>query len=462
MKLTFYGSAQTVTGSRILFDHHHYRGMVDCGLFQGPKDLRLKNWNFDREYLNLQSLILTHAHIDHSGFAPKLFREGYRKNIFCSQPTSDLLPIMWMDAAKLQEEDANYANKSRYSHHYPALPLFESKDAVGAKNLLTPLRWYEWRNLSNFLGFRFHRAGHILGAARIEMSFSSDEKGPQIITFSGDVGSYHSDLQRPPDPLLETDYLVLESTYGKRKLDRSQVRLQLKEAINKVLGREGTLIIPAFSVGRTQEIVYLIHQLKSTNEINEDIPLYVDSPMSHEVTRIYLKNIAELKDSTLSPELSNSLAKIAFRPVLSSDESMLLCMSDEPKIVITASGMIQGGRILHHLKAKLPHAKNGVLFMGFQSAGTKGRILKEGTRTLRIHHQEIDVEADVISIDGLSAHADSDELIEWIRHCVRPPKKVFINHGEIDSAKFLQNRIQTELGWKDVIIPEEGVPYNCD
>lgn len=458
MRIQFLGAAGTVTGSRIVFDHHHYRGMVDCGLFQGPKDLRLRNWSQQPLIDGIRSVLLTHAHIDHSGYLPKIVKDGFQGAICCTHPTKDLLPVMLFDAAKLQEEDARFANRTQYSNHNPALPLYNESDVRSTLSQVKSFDWSSWNVLQSGLGFRFLNAGHILGSSCLQLSFA-DNNQSQILTFSGDLGGEHGFLMPPPERILETDYLVIESTYGDRELERSNVMESLGVVVNRVIGRGGTLIIPAFSVGRTQDLLLLLHRLKK-DKIVPNVPVYLDSPMSHSVTEIYLKHQNELRDGVSPYEVEEALSQAVCRPVLSADESMLLCMSTEPKIVISASGMLQGGRILHHLKMKLPDEKSGVLFVGYQSLGSKGRVLKDGTQTLRIHHKEVDVEAEIISIDGFSAHADSNELMRWMQNFKRSPKKVWINHGDPEASLRLLYRIQTELGWK-AQVAELDQEYVC-
>ena len=460
MKLKFFGAAQTVTGSRIQFEHQHFLGLVDCGLFQGPRELRELNWTPQPELLKSECVLLTHAHIDHSGNLPRLYKQGFRKPIYCSKPTKDLLKIMLMDSAKLQEEDAKYANDSKYSHHDPSLPLYTAQDAAGCLELVRDVDWDTWTPLSSSLSFRLVRSGHILGSSYIQLSYT-DGKSSRIITFSGDVGGSRSDILREPDPILETDALVIESTYGNRSFAKDDIKVKLASVVNEVYNRGGTLIIPSFAVGRTQDLLLLFQQLKKKNLI-PNIPVYLDSPMAHEVTALYLKYLTELKMTVDIHEIEEALNKAVFKHVLSPDESMLLCMSTEPKVIISASGMIQGGRVLHHLKAKLPDPKSGVLFVGFQAHGTKGRLLKEGLNRIRIHHRMVDVEAQIYSIDGLSAHADANELLDWMRRIHVPPKNTIINHGELESSEALKYSIQTDLGWKSVCIPKMEDTINLD
>jgi len=460
MKLKFFGAAQTVTGSRIQFEHHHFKGLVDCGLFQGPRELRDLNWNSQPELLESQCVIMTHAHIDHSGYLPRLYRDGFRGPVYCSKPTKDLLKLMLLDSAKLQEEDSRYANESRYSSHDPALPLYTTEDALGALTLLRELPWNTWTEINRGLSVRLIRSGHILGSSYVQLSYTAHEES-RLLTFTGDLGGGKSDVLREPEVLLETDFLVTESTYGHRAFSRTELPLQLSQVVKDVIGRGGTLVIPAFAVGRTQDLLLMLQQLKSKKQI-PNVPVYLDSPMAHEVTAVYLSHLDELKASESQKELEEALSRAIFRPVLSPDESMLLCMSDEPKIVISASGMLQGGRVLHHLKAKLPDPKSGVLFVGFQASGTKGRLLKEGIPRIRIHHQNIDVEAQIYSLEGLSAHADANELMAWMKRLRRPPRKTLVNHGEIEASMALKFSLEKDLGWPSVEVPAIGDVIDLD
>ncbi len=454
MKLTFWGAAETVTGSRILFEHNHFRGLVDCGLFQGPRPQRDMNWSDQPALMTADCVILTHVHIDHCGYLPRLFRQGFRKPIYCSRASADLLPIMLLDAAKLQEEDARFANRVKHSHYDPALPLFDEGDALKCIEQIRGVDWDHWAQLSPDVSFRFIRSGHILGSGYAQLGFK-DGGQPQTLTFSGDIGGPSPLLLREPVAVTETDYLVVESTYGDRNINRESIDVAFAEIINKVIGRGGTLIIPSFAVGRTQDLVYLIAKLQREKKIGH-VPLYLDSPMAHRVSEVYLKNLDEVKDGLGHDYIRDSLSESVQKPILTPDESMLLCMSTEPKIVISASGMLQGGRVLHHLSAKLPDPKSGVLFVGYQSAGTKGRLLRGGLLSIRIHHQEITVEAEIFALDGLSAHADSDELIRWCSTIKTAPKMTLVDHGEPPSITALKARIENELHWPNVVVPKLG------
>lgn len=453
MKLKFLGAARTVTGSRILFEHNHFVGLIDCGLFQGPKELRKFNWEEQPDLQKAQCVILTHVHIDHSGYLPRLHKNGFNKKIYCTKPSADLLPVMLLDSAKLQVEDAEYANRTKHSAFDPALPLYDEKDARGTIELIHGVEWNNWQVLTPFLSFRFLRSGHILGSGLVQLQFLQNDK-TYVVTLTGDLGGGHSEIILDPENISNSDFLVMESTYGNRSVDRSQIHEQLTEIINKVHLRKGTLIIPAFSLGRTQDLLFLIHQLKKNNKIG-NIPVYLDSPMSNTVTHVYRKNEDELKINFRNEDLMQALSVGSFKPVTDTNDSMLLCMSDESKIVISASGMLQGGRVLHHLRCKLPDAKNGVLFVGYLTPETKGRLLKNGLSKIRIHHKLIDVEAEIFSLDGLSAHADSDELLQWCSNFRNPPKLTLINHGEYEASQALAYRLKTELQWSAVQIPEQ-------
>lgn len=451
MKIKFLGAAQTVTGSRTLLSFNHQKYLVDCGLFQGPKELRLRNWEpVIEDPRSISGVLLTHAHIDHSGYLPRLVKDGFSGPVYCSQATADLCNIMLLDAAHLQEEDARFANETKYSHHEPALPLFDTDDAIAALSLLRPVKLHEWNNLFDGIGFKLMRAGHILGSTFVQVQFSKGN-GSRLLTFSGDLGNGRSKVIKHPETLSETDYLVLESTYGDRAQPRTDPLEELEVIIKKVISRGGTLIIPAFTVGRTQELLYLVRELQEQSRI-ANVPVYLDSPMAQDATELYLQHPDELVMVERKGRLEAPFSPRGYTMVQSADDSMLLCMSDEPKIVITAAGMLTGGRVLHHLKAKLPDEKSAVLFVGFQAEGTKGRLLRHGLKSIRIHHKPIFVEAEVYTIDSLSAHADSEDIMKWLSAFKRPPEMIFLNHGEPMAAQALCYRIRNELQWSARVV----------
>ncbi len=438
------GAAQTVTGSRTLLSYGGKRYLVDCGLFQGPKDKRLLNWEPFQDADKIDAVILTHAHIDHSGYLPKLVKEGFKGPIYCSEGTADLCEILLLDSAYLQEEDAKFANKTKHSRHDPALPLYTTHDAERALKQIKPVARDKWIQLAQGLSFIFKQSGHIIGSSFIQFNYQV-ENGSRLITFSGDIGNGRSEILRPPVAIQETDYLVLESTYGNRIQSRTDPGIILGEVINQVFEQKGVLVIPAFSVGRTQEILYYIRKLEDAGIVPK-LPVFVDSPMANHATEVYLAHPEDhglvFREGGLQPPICST----CYEAVKSVDESMMLCMRDGPIIVISAAGMLTGGRILHHLKHRLPDSKNIVLFVGFQAAETKGRLLQEGIIELQIHHQVVPVEAKIVTLDSLSAHADADDIMAWLKRFSKMPTKIFINHGELPASQALMERITKELG----------------
>ncbi|MCE3009733.1 MAG: MBL fold metallo-hydrolase [Proteobacteria bacterium] len=459
LQLQFFGAAQTVTGSKTLLTYDGKKYLIDCGLFQGPKEIRQKNWEDSPELKNLSAIVLTHAHIDHSGYLPRMSSLGYTGPVYSTVGTYDLCKIMLIDAAYLQEEDARFANQKKYSSNSPALPLYTAKDAEKILQQFHSVPFYEWKQLAPNLSFRFLRAGHILGSAVLQISFMSPA-GMKILTFTGDLGNSRSFILRDPDPVIESDFLVCESTYGDRVQPREDIFQQVSQIVSKVIGRGGTLIVPAFSVGRTQELLYIMSRLIRDGKI-PSVPIYLDSPMAQTATDIYRKHAEELKSDIQDGYLQAHLTGVVFREIRDSDQSMLLCMSTEPKIVISAAGMLTGGRVLHHLKAKLPDEKSGVLFVGYQGVGTKGLLLKSGWKDIRIHQQKVSVEAEIFSIEQLSAHADADDLLKWVGAMKKRPGLTFINHGEKNASETLGYLFRTELEMK-CIIAEENKVYTLE
>lgn len=456
MKLEFVGAAHTVTGSQTAVYHGGVRVLVDCGMFHGPKPIRMHNWMPIPGVHNTDSLILTHAHVDHSGLIPKFVREGYEGPIYCSQATFDLCRIMLIDSAHLQEEDAKYANRSGHSHHKPALPLYTLEDAHRSLKLFRPVDQGVWHGLSDNLSFRLSRSGHILGSSFVELG-RAHGNGHASILFSGDLGSGRSPILKPPVTGLEADVVVLESTYGDRIHPRTDVQEQFAKVVNRVCGRGGVLVIPAFAVGRTQEVLFHLQELERKKEIPE-FPVYVDSPMANQATEVYLKHPEEHQLVAEGEDLREPICPKCYKAILSVDESKKLNELDGPMIVVSAAGMLSGGRVLHHLKSRLPDPKNAVLFVGYQAVETKGRLLQDGIESIRLHHQEIPVRAEVLTIEGMSAHADQKGLVEWVRHLRKPPKRIFINHGDGMAPEVLAEILRKEFEVK-VDIPGLGEEF---
>lgn len=460
VEIEFLGAAGNVTGSKTLLTVNGDRFLIDCGLFQGPKEVRELNWSPHAipDAHNIKKVILTHAHLDHSGFLPKLVSEGYQGEIVCTQGTADLLQILLMDAAKIQMEDARYANKTKYSNHNPAKALYDTADAEKALDLVKVCPRREWIPLREDTSFRFVRSGHILGASYIQFSFSYGN-GVKILTFSGDVGHNRSLILKGPDEILETDFLVLESTYGNRLHERGAPLLELADVINKVCKRQGVLLIPSFAVGRTQEILYMIRQLEEKKLIDQ-CPVVLDSPMASKANSVFIKNTDDHKYQGIFPDGDVDMVPHQFSESIEVDESMLNCLRDGPLIVIAGAGMLNGGRILHHLKKRLPFKENAVLFVGYQAESTKGQYLQnEAPKTglLRIHHEEIPVEAEILTLSCLSAHGDYVDLCLWLSSLRRNPRKVFLNHGTPESMTTFEKYLEEKFHWDvtSVLKPEK-------
>ncbi len=454
--LKFFGAAKTVTGSKTLLKFKNNKNsakvLVDCGLFQGPKKLRELNWKLFPHAEEIDAIILTHAHLDHSGYIPKLVKEGFRGKIYCTPATFELTQIILRDSAHLQEEDAIYANKSKYSRHVPALPLYTVEDAEKSLKYFSCIEQHHWVELCLGLSFQFFRAGHILGSSLAQFSYS-EENNIKLLTFSGDLGQDRSEVIKGPDHLTETDILVLESTYGGKTLPKNNIKVSLKNIINDTAKNQGVVLIPAFSIGRTQEILYLIAELERGSLI-PILDVYLDGPMSVDATQIYARYPDELKLTELEKGRVPSLTTLRFKIIKTAEESKNLNKKKGPFIVISSAGMLTGGRIMHHLKSRLPFAENALVFIGFQAPETKGRLLIEGLRTIRIHHQEIEVKASVHNLEGMSAHAYSDEMISWLKTMIKLPSKVILNHGEEDSLLALQEKIKRETSIFDVVIAD--------
>ncbi|MBL7664521.1 MAG: MBL fold metallo-hydrolase [Bacteriovoracaceae bacterium] len=457
LRLKFLGAAREVTGSKTQVNYKNLSFLVDCGTYQGPKELRQLN----REELphadRYDGVILTHAHIDHSGYLPKIVQNGFRGPIYCTAATAALTKILLIDAAHIEEEDAAYANRKGHSSHHPAIPLFTLEDVEQTIKLFKIIKRDEWMELGAGLSVKLLRSGHILGSSFVQFSFDTGN-GQKILTFSGDLGSDRSPIIKGPVNILESDYLVLEATYGDKVHHAEKLEKQLTDVIHKVMSREGVLVIPAFAVGRTQEILYYIHKLLKNKQI-PPLPVFVDSPMALKATEIYRNYKEELKIVEGEEGFETSLEDPEFHAVSTPEASRALNLKSGPMIIISAAGMLSGGRILHHLKQRLPDKKNILLFAGFQASGTKGRLLQNGIDRIRIHHENIEVKAEVETLEGISAHADSKETVVWLSHFQRLPRHIFLNHGENQALKALKYRLQNELAITNVDIPYLGEEF---
>jgi metallo-beta-lactamase family protein len=444
MQLEFLGATGTVTGSRYLLTHDDRRLLIDCGLFQGLKQLRLRNWSDppvrpDR----IDAVLLTHAHIDHSGYLPRLAQLGFKGRVLCTQGTLDLCRLMLPDAGRLQEEEAEYANRHGHSKHHPALPLYTEQqarevlqrfEAVPFDEAFSP--WPGWQ-------VRLRPAGHILGAASVRV-----EAGGRSILFSGDLGRDDDLVMRPPAPPDAADWLVIESTYGDRAHSQADPLTRLAEVVNRTAARGGVLLIPAFAVGRAQALLLAIHQLKQLQRI-PDLPVYLNSPMAEDATRIYLHHAGEHRLDTAQCEAMCQAARF----VNSVEESKRLNTLRWPSVIISASGMATGGRVLHHLRAYAPEPRNTILFTGYQAAGTRGATIVGGAASVKIFGEYVPIRAEVAQLDMLSAHADREQLLAWAARMPQRPRGVFVTHGEPVAADALRLALQERLGW-NARVPE--------
>lgn len=447
LELSFLGGAGTVTGSRYLLHVDGARYLVDCGLFQGGRKLKAINWEpFPITPEKIDAVFLTHAHIDHSGYLPRLVKQGFQGPIFATEATCALLKILLPDSAYLQEQDAAYANKRGYSRHKPALPLYTVADSEDALGLLKPLAFDQSLSLAK-LSVTWRRAGHILGSAILELDVDS-----RRVVFSGDLGRFDSEIMKPPAIVSRADVILIESTYGSRLHEDDSIEDVLTEIVTYVIESGGVLLIPAFSVGRTQQVLYTIRKLQDQGRI-PDIPVYIDSPMAVEVSHIYCRfgDDHNLDVSLLMNEQMCPLRCKDTNFVQSVEESKALNQRKGPAVILSASGMCTGGRILHHLKRRLTDSRNAILFVGYQAEGTRGRLLLNGAERLKIHGESIAVNARVYQAEALSAHADRDELLRWLMQFKEPPQQTFIVHGEPESSLSLQDLIQQKIGWETII-----------
>ena len=453
--IQFMGATRTVTGSKHLIESDGYRVLVDCGLFQGLKALRLRNWEpFPINPASINSVILTHAHIDHSGYLPRLVHDGFNGVVYATPATVDLARIMLPDSARLQEEDAAYANKIGSSKHHPALPLYSEKDANAALRQLESVNYGRQVQLGKKISFEFVTAGHILGSSFVLLDVESAQGGKKRIVMTGDIGRYNEPIINDPSYVDHADYIVLESTYGDREHPDFDVKAKLAQIINETAERKGHVLIPAFAVGRTQQLLYLIRELENENLIPV-LPVVVDSPMAVSATKLYLQHREEhdIEMKELVDDRKTPLATHRFNLARTVEESKRVTADEQSMIVISASGMATGGRILHHLRKRLPDDRNTVIFVGFQAAGTRGRRIMDGEKEIKIFGQMIPVNARIEKLENLSAHADYREILRWLGGFKNRPEKVFLVHGEPNAQDALKQKIVEKFGW-DVEIPD--------
>jgi len=436
--MQFLGAVGTVTGSRFLLEHDGERTLVDCGLFQGYKQLRLRNWAaLPVKPEQIDRVILTHAHLDHSGYLPVLCRDGFTGPILATPATRDLCRYLLPDSGFIQEKDAAHANRAGYTRHHPARPLYTRDDALACQEQFQAIPFHATTPLNDHASLRFHHAGHIPGASIVELNL-----GETRIVFSGDLGPSESATMPPPEMISDADIVVVESTYGNRQRSPDDAEDVLAEVITRTLERSGTVIVPAFAVGRTQLLLHHLQRLIAQRRIPR-VPVFLDSPLAINATEVFANHPDDHRLSRADADAACALPRYVRDP----EESKQLDRDPAPKIIIAGSGMATGGRVLHHLKVYLSDRRHTILFAGFQAAGTRGAHLVAGAETVRIHGRDWPVKAEVINLEMLSAHADRDELLDWLGHFERPPRQTFIVHGEPEASDALRQSIERRLGW---------------
>jgi len=446
MKLSFLGAAGSVTGSKYLVEADGARVLVDCGLFQGPKPLRQRNWEpFPFDPSSVQSVILTHAHLDHTGALPLLVKSGFQGQIYSSWATQDVSGIILPDSGHIQEEDARHANRGRYSKHDPALPLYTEADAHAALRHFTLALPGVWTDLPGGFSFKLVPSGHLLGACSVYL-----RHGPTTIAFSGDLGRTEDLILRPPEPFEGADYLVVESTYGNRRHSDEDAGEELARVVGRTAQAGGVVLVPSFGVGRAQTLLRLLSILAAEKRVPR-LPVFLDSPMATKATHIFC---AHLRQHKLSPEECHALCETP-RYIGSADESAALDERIGPFVLISASGMATGGRVLHHLKAFAPDGKNAIVFAGYQAVATRGRSIVDGAKSVRIHGRDVPIRAKVSMLHSLSGHADYTEILAWMGQPATPPRAVFITHGEDAPRAAMKDRIAEARSWR-CVLPGHG------
>lgn len=448
--ITFLGGTGTVTGSKYLVEHDGHRLLVDCGLFQGYKLLRLRNWSpLPMVPGQIHAVILTHAHLDHSGYTPLLAREGFHGRVWATPATRDLCGILWPDSGHIQEEDAAFANRHGISKHKPALPLYTKADAVAALKRLHAASF--GKPFEPIKGWKatFSEAGHILGAASLLL-----EVGGRRILFSGDLGRPDDLIMKPPAPPPAADVVLIESTYGDRTHPKEDLLGELGPALQRVAARGGVAVIPVFAVGRAQAVLYAISQLKASQTIPGALPVFLDSPMAVHTTGLFEHHPDGYR---LTPQEATAMSHVAAM-VETPEQSKAIARRHGPMVILSASGMATGGRVLHHLALYAGDHRNMIILTGYQAPGTRGATLSSGARNVRIHGQDVAVNAEVVQLESASAHADSHQLLDWLRAMPGAPQQVYVVHGDMGASDELRKRIEHELKWP-AMTPEHGATW---
>jgi metallo-beta-lactamase family protein len=458
--VTFWGAAGTVTGSKYLIDNNHKRVLIDCGLFQGPRAMRDRNWaEAPFPPKSVDAVLLTHAHIDHTGYLPRFVKQGFRGPVYCSRGTAELLRILLPDSARLQEEEADYRNRHKVTRYNPALPLYTEEDAETALGLLQVVKndGQPFKILKGFSA-EFRIAGHILGSSQVLVLIETDH-GVKRILFSGDLGKYDQPIIRDPVAPPACDYLVVESTYGDRTHDPEEPKIALERVIKNAAEHNSEVLIPAFAVGRAQEILYLIRELEDEKRV-PILPVILDSPMASKATKVYANRREEHDEEyvTASAGNANPMQTHSMTTSTSREDSKRLNKERGARVIISASGMMSGGRVLHHALRILPDANATVVFVGYQAAGTLGRRVADGEKEVKVLGQWIPVRCQSVKIGGFSAHADWEEVIRWLQDLPAPPRRVFVTHGEVGSATAMAEHIRKRFDWP-VDVPEHGQQF---
>ena len=462
--LSFWGAAGTVTGSKYLIETNRARVLVDCGLFQGLRELRERNWAEPPfNPAEVDAVIITHAHIDHTGYLPRFVRQGFRGPVFCSRGTADLLQILLPDAARLQEEEADYRNRHKITKHLPALPLYTEEDARETLKLLQVVQnTGQTFQVVKGISAEFRIAGHILGSSHVLVHLNDNPAQPRRVLFSGDLGKYDQPIIRDPTPPPACDYLLIESTYGDRLHDVEEPKAALERIINAAAARNGAVLIPAFAVGRAQEILYFIRELEDEKKI-PTLPVCLDSPMAAAATKAYASRPEE-QDEEYADALKNNPTPLQTHSMLacaSKEDSKRLNSMEGARVIIAASGMMNGGRVLHHALRLLPDENATVVFVGYQAAGTLGRRVSDGEKQVKVFGQWLDVRCQIEKIGGFSAHADWKEVLRWLEGLPSAPKRVFVTHGEPDAAQAMAGHIRERFGWP-IEVPQYAERFQLD